>query len=517
MLKDKSPQSSFYGSYLYDKIIPSDHLLRKINAVVNFSFVHELVKDRYTPDFGRPAEDPEFMLRLCLLQYLYGDSDREVVANARLNLAYKYFLGLAIDEEVPDDTTISVFRAHRLGEEKFREVFQQIVRQCVDKGLVTGRKQIIDSTHIIADMAITSLSGLIKMCRHNVLKSVADQDVKVADKLGIKDLQVVKQDKFTGVEERLEKEISEAEKLLDGVTGELKAKRLEATLELQRHLNCLEKAVADRAEGAKDRLISPIDADARAGKKEHQSWAGYKGHMVIEEDSEIITAIETTPANTDDGSQLKPLLSRQEETHDIIPQELSGDKAYDRGANLEYLESKHITGYVSLSGKMNIQGKDLFTVDDFSYDELKKTLTCPAGCVAPHRHFATFRNDKHQRNGDIFQFSPSQCNACELKPLCHKANRGRSVAISFYNSAYRKMKQRMEGEQGKAAYRNRYKIEHKVADLARWCGMRRCRYRGLFRAKIHTLLSAIASNIKRMARLLWEIPDTSLPKPAIAA
>ena len=70
MLKAKSAHESFYGSYLYDKIVPSDHLLRKINQVVDFSFVNAMVKDRYTPDFGRPAEDPEFMLRMCLLQYL---------------------------------------------------------------------------------------------------------------------------------------------------------------------------------------------------------------------------------------------------------------------------------------------------------------------------------------------------------------------------------------------------------------------------------------------------------------
>jgi transposase len=149
MIKPRSPQDSFYGSYLYDRIVPVDHMLRRINAVVDFSFVNDLVRDRYTPDFGRPAEDPEFMLRLCLLQYLYGDSDREVVANARINLAYKYFLGLAVDQELPDDTTISVFRTKRLGEEKFRQVFQQIVKQCIDKGLVKGKRQIIDSTHII--------------------------------------------------------------------------------------------------------------------------------------------------------------------------------------------------------------------------------------------------------------------------------------------------------------------------------------------------------------------------------
>lgn len=93
MLKPRSSQASFYGDYLYDRIVPQDHLLRRINAVVDFSFVNELVKDKYTPDFGRPAEDPEFMLRLCLLQYLYGDSDREVIENTQLNLAYKFFLG----------------------------------------------------------------------------------------------------------------------------------------------------------------------------------------------------------------------------------------------------------------------------------------------------------------------------------------------------------------------------------------------------------------------------------------
>jgi len=134
----------FYCSKLYNKIGPTDHLLRKINQVVDFSFIADLVKDRYTPDFGRPAEDPEFMLRLCLLQYLYGDSDRQVVENARLNLSYKYFLGLAVDGEVPDDTTVSYFKAKRLGEEKFRQVFEQIIRQCIEKGLVEG-KQIIDS------------------------------------------------------------------------------------------------------------------------------------------------------------------------------------------------------------------------------------------------------------------------------------------------------------------------------------------------------------------------------------
>jgi transposase len=506
MLKPRSPQASFYGSYLYDRIVPPDHLLRKIDAVVDFSFVNELVKDRYTPDFGRPAEDPEFMLRLCLLQYLYSDSDREVEENARINLAYKYFLGLAVDEEPPDYSTLCTFRAQRLGEVKFRQVFENIVQQCIDKGLVKGKRQIIDSTHILADININSLSGLVVLCRQNVLRDIEKQNPQLAEKLGIKEPQYTKQDKFAKKEEQLEKEVNKAKSLMDKVTSELDQKNIEITPELVRSLELLEKAaVADRDDEATDRLVSPIDPEARNGKKTHKSWAGYKGHMIIEEDSEIITAVETTPANKDDGSQLKPLLKQQEAELKISPEELSGDKGYDSGANLEYLEVKQITGNISLTKSFNKNG-DLFTKDEFVYDPVKDTVTCPAGCVAAHYRRDVVHREDQVRKGRLFQFTRAQCSSCELKAICFSGNskiHGRAVHISYYEPLFQQMQQRMESEEGREAYRKRYKIEHKVADLARYCGMRRCRYRGLEKAKIHTLLSAIASNVKRMARLLY--------------
>jgi transposase len=478
--------------------------------------MNELVKDKYNPDFGRPAEDPEFMLRLCLLQYLYGDSDRGVIENARLNLAYKYFLGLAIDEEVPDDTTISYFRAQRLGEAKFRQVFEQIVQQCKDKGLVKGTRQIIDSTHIIADMAVTSLTGLIKLCRQNVLKTVEKQDSKLAEKLGLKDMRFTKQDKYNRMEDDLEKEIKQAENLLDNVTQLLKDKQLKVTPELQKDLGLLEKAVLDRDDKAKDRLVSPVDPDARAGNKQHKHWVGYKGHMIIEEESEIITAVETTPGNKDDGNQMKPLLTQQEKNLALKPQEISGDKGYDNGANLEHLEGKFITGYISLGKKSNHQGEEFYDRDDFIYDMVNDTLTCPAGIVLLQSRQEVVHRDDQTRKGRVFQFTYSQCGACALKPLCFNSSAkkyGRSVHISYYEPLFQQMKERMASEEGKAAYKNRYKVEHKVADLARWCGMRRCRYRGLIKAKTHTLLAAIASNVKRMARLLYPLAGEVRQQP----
>jgi len=442
-----------------------------------------------------------------------------VVANARINLAYKYFLGLAVDEEVPDDTTISVFRTTRLGEEKFRQVFQQIVRQCIEKKLVKGKRQIIDSTHIIADMAVTSLTGLIKMCRRNVLQTIQKQDAKLAGKLGLTDMQMVKQDRFARKEDNLEEEIEQAGKLLDEVTQELKHRKLAVTPELQKDLGLLEKVIADREESAKDRLVSPVDTDARAGKKTGKSWAGYKGHIVVEEESEIITAVETTPANKDDGSQLPELLKQQEQAHNISPEEISGDKAYSSGNNLAILENKQITGYMSINEKHNIYGRDLYTQDDFKYDPETDTLTCPAGCTVTGHRSDLVITDTQKRAGILFNFKPYQCNNCEMKAKCYPGKskgHGRCVHLNVYDQYYRQMKERMESEEGKEIYRNRYKVEHKVADLARYCGMRRCRYRGLVKARIHTLLSATVSNIKRMTRILWQPPKRIEAFPAVA-
>ena len=507
MLKPKSPQESFFGSYLYARIVPVDHLLRKINQVVDFSFTGQILKDRYNPDIGRPAEDPEFMLRLCLLQYIYGDSDRQAVENARLNLAYKYFLGLAVDAEVPDYTTISYFRSQRLGEEKFRAVLEQIVRQCIDKELLKGNRQIIDSTPIKGNVAFSSITGLVRKCRENVLKTIEKHDKKVAKRLGLKDLQKAANVKFASTEEGLQKEIEAAGELLDSVTNELRAKKISPTEELQKDLELLEKAVADRQKDAKDKLISPVDPDARLGKKTSHTWQGYKAHIVIEEETGIITGVETTPANATDGSQLKPLLKEQQEAHSITPRELSGDKAYDWGENLESLAGNKTIANIALSKQVNRRNEGYFTVDNFKYDPENVKLTCPAGYVSTSCYKVVLKNYQLNKPGYAFQFKASQCNVCPLKAKCVKNRSGRRIHISYYEPYYRLARQRLATKEGEQAYRNRYRIEQKMADLTGYCGLRKCRYRGLDRAGIHTLLATTVCNIKRMVKLLWGKPD----------
>lgn len=149
MLRVKSSQISFYGNHIYDRVIPEDHFLKLLDKTVDFSFVNELCRDAYTPDFGRPAYGPEMMFKIIFLQFLYDVSDRRIEEAVNFNLVLKWFVGLAIDESSPDASSLTRFR-DRLGEDLFTRIFNQIVEITREKGLVSDRLSIVDSTDVKA-------------------------------------------------------------------------------------------------------------------------------------------------------------------------------------------------------------------------------------------------------------------------------------------------------------------------------------------------------------------------------
>ena len=149
MLRAKSSQLSFYGNHIYDRVIPKDHFLKLLNKAVDFFFVSELCRDAYTPDFGRPAYGPEMMFKMIFLQFLYNVSDRRIEEEVNFNLVLRWFTGLAIDESPPDASSLTRFR-DRLGEKLFTNIFNQIVEIAREKGLVSDRLSIVDSTNVKA-------------------------------------------------------------------------------------------------------------------------------------------------------------------------------------------------------------------------------------------------------------------------------------------------------------------------------------------------------------------------------
>ncbi len=151
MLRRDSTQRSFFDQTLYDRLIEADHFLRRLDAVIDFGFVHRVCLGCYAREVGRPAASPVMLFKMVLLQFLYDISDRRIVEEVRYHMAFKWFCGLEADGEPPHPTTLTHFRA-RLGPERFAKIHNRIVRLAREQGLVSDRLSVVDATHVEARM-----------------------------------------------------------------------------------------------------------------------------------------------------------------------------------------------------------------------------------------------------------------------------------------------------------------------------------------------------------------------------
>lgn len=426
LLKDNSKQLSAFDQYYYDKTVPQDHLLRKIAQTVDFSFIHKMLAERYSPDRGRTAEDPELMFKICLLEYFYNLSDVQVIEHIRVNLAYRWFLCLNIDEELPDDSTISYFRIKRVGLKKFEEIFQCLINQCIKQGLIQAqpKRAIIDATHIIADVAIPTWLSLVRQSFEKV----------------VNELKIVEPSKANDFQKRYEI-------LWEELKGKTSDEKLPNVLELATELvitaeplltndqdkysaiSILRKVILDRKDTAQDRIISIVDPEARTGhKSDMRTIQGYKDHIMIDEASEIITAVLVTPANAEDGDQLIDLTTQYKDYHGVLPTEVSADKGYWFGKNLRYLHGNNIIAHISWM-KTKQQTSGFFSPEDFQFDPDKMKVTCPNGVTTNKYRDRTKQEDY---KGYEFRFTKTQCQGCPLLAQCTTSKSVRNVFISEY-------------------------------------------------------------------------------------
>ena len=152
MLREPGPTQTALEMVTLEELVPADHLLRKIDAVIDFSFIHELTAPLYCPDNGRPALDPTLMFKALFLGYLFGvRSERQLVREIQVNVAYRWFLRLRLTDPVFDASTLSQNRRRRYGDTAIaQEIFDRIVEQAIGHGLVDGTLLYTDSTHLKA-------------------------------------------------------------------------------------------------------------------------------------------------------------------------------------------------------------------------------------------------------------------------------------------------------------------------------------------------------------------------------
>lgn len=494
-------QAAFvFGPELYEKLIPNDHILYKINQQVDFSFVNQACKDLYSQDLGRRVKNmPEMMFRSSIVQYLNNYSDRDMEQAARYNIIVKWFIGIPIEDSSYDHSALGDFR-DRLGEERWKKLFFQILKQIEDAGFAKGT-QYVDATHIIANIAIPGTIGLIRQGIKAVMEEIEKVDPELYTELGGK--------KTADKRERLDKlstedkkkklvKIVEEAKNIKSKAEELKSPSIDEKIEqmnqiLNENVEEKDNGIQKRKDHVKDKLVSLVDEDARHGaKSDEKTFTGYKANVMKSKDG-FVTNTRVTPGNTYDGDILVPLVD-EKTASSSKPDKIGGDTHYGSAENRYQMALRGITIVAPLKEDFNPTG--LFPQEKFVFDDTG--VTCPAGN-------RTMISNFNEKNGTTtFFFKKEVCQQCILKELCTKQDR-RTVTVGNHHELVEKAKEYNMTEEFKENMKERAQIEPKHAEMKRFHGLVRAKYWGLPKVNIQAIITAIVVNVKRFANVLSSV------------
>jgi transposase len=463
LIETSFKQASFY-SQLYH-MVPESHLLKRINAAISLSFINELLADRYCRNFGRPAKEPEMMLRIQILKYLYNLSDEQLMQDLAVNLAYKWFVGLNPEDPLPETSLLTKFRTQRLQDISLDQIITEIVRQCVEKGIIkSSNGLVIDTTHIGANTIKKVPERIMKQLARNIFKAKGQEEYEIPDYTQIEDHAQAKQ----VMKDHLEDLIKQA----DGQTSSEQVNRAakEAQEILTSDLFIEQKGIR-----------SLVDKDARVGfKSKTQSFYGYKAELCQTTDGSLITGIIVEPGNYVDGLHFRDLF---EETlrSGLSIHAVYGDKAYFRANILNLIREKEALAYIPVSASAYKIDEELF-----SYNKDSDQWFCVMGNETKKARVKT-----RTRNGTTdkllrYSFQLEGCRSCSRREECiGKARRvSKSLVVSVNTPELYEYNQRAKSPEFLKEYQKRAKIEPKNAELKRFHGLGRAKGYGLGSVRI---------------------------------
>jgi len=494
---------------IFEKLVPAGHYLRKVKTAIDFERLREQVRACYDDQMGRQAEDPVRMIKLEYLEIHYELSDREVIAETQVNVAFRFFLELSLESQLPVPSLLSQFRT-RLGADRHEAILNDLVAQARAFGLVKDRLRLKDATHIIANIAVPSTIQLVAQIRERLLDSACPYAPQHVSEEAATAAQIRQASADLSDTERLVQRVNHLRQVV------LWADELQTTLgassqppeptrqRFDEALALAHKVLADRDESkAKDQVRSLVDPEARRNK--HGAWYdGYLLDMSLDADSELITAVNVLAANADEAADAHPLIVAEEQAQGNDVQAISLDGAGFRGAVLRDLSAASglaLDVYVPPSEPT--RASDYFSPADFQLEAEGTILRCPAAqaAVRPYRHTSG--------TGWVFEFTRQQCEDCPLLKRCLAKlpkRHGRSVVKNDYEAEYAAARAKAQTPAYKAVRQQHPRIERKWAEMVRRHDMRHARYRGRLRVKIQALLTAVVVNIKRIVHLLTDTP-----------
>lgn len=492
---------------VFEKLVSSEHYLRRVKELIDFDMVRETIVGCYSATMGRPADDPIMMLKFSFLQFQYDLSDREVIEQAKVNIAFRFFLDLGLESKLPVASLLTQFRA-RIGAEIFRKVFETMLGQIRAYGLVKDRLRLKDATHVIANIAVPRTIELVGQTRQQLLNAARPfaADEVAAHESRAEEIRQATTDlkddqRLLQRVEHLRKIVVWADAKQQQLTNDSNSELFEKErMQFEHALELAHKVLADREPKAKDKLVSLVDSEARVGK--HGGYyTGYALDVSIDADSEIICALEVLPANGDEAANAKVLIESEEAAQGNDVQSLSIDSIGFRGEVLRELTAEggpqvevYVPPYTHESNN-----PELYQPSDFQLNEMNDELSCPGGAKTRTRYQAS------HNQGWQFNFPKQQCANCPLRDKCLKPNNksGRTVIKNDYQAEYSAARERATTEEYQQVRKQHPRIERKLADIIRWHAGRRVRYRTLARVKIQYFLTAVVVNFKRLVKLFF--------------
>jgi len=441
MMGSHSRSESLFYYFRIEDQVPENHLLRLIDRHIDFDFVRTKLKDAYS-DTGRPSIDPELLLRILLVGYLYGiTSERRLVEELRMHLAWRWFTGLGFDQEIPHHSTFSKNRHGRFQESNlFQEIFEQIVTRCVEAGLVKGKHMSVDGSFIQAN---------------------ADHHSRIP-------------------REQLA-EVAEVNRTVREYLRELQQE------------NPVETPVPQQEQ------VSTTDPDSTYATKGGPARLGYYNNYLIDNSSCIIVGVQATPARLSyESLAARAMIERYRESYGYLPQTLTADNTYGNGELLQWLDQRGIAPYIRVK-ESPAPKTGLYGIDKFTYVPEENCYICPEG--KPLKYVGINQlNRTHQYHSTL-----KRCRGCSQKAQCTRG-KYRIVAIHTCEPARQRAYALAKTPEFALSQRARRKVEALFAELKNYIGLRRLRLRRMRFVREQFYLAATAQNLKRLVRFLSSRP-----------
>ncbi len=422
----------FYYNLCLEQRIRQDHPLRKVAEKIDFDFIYNEVKDKYGGN-GNISIPPPVILKLMLLLVFYNvRSERELMSTLPERLDWLWFIGFDLDSEIPNHSVLSKARK-RWGVEVFKEFFERIVWQCLEAGLIEGKKIFMDSSLVDADASTNSVVDT-KNLRHQLKKNY---------------------------------------------------RQLEARLE--------EKAESTRTSGAyskvNKRYISSTDPDAaivRRGKPKLR----YQVHRAVDGKNEIITATRITPGDVNEAHEMVSLVDQHKELTGVDADTVVADSKYGTIENFLTCHDRNIKAHMPDLHRAKGTKQNIFGQDQFQYDPENDVYHCPAGNVLKRRA-------SHTKRQSIDYGCPKKiCAACELREQCTKNKAGRTVKRHIRQEELDELRRASKAPKARRDIKTRQHLMERSFARGERLGIKRARWRGLWRMEIQEYLTCVIQNIQ---------------------